>query len=436
MELIKDSIITFFSRILIRLLGIIPGIIIARALGPEGKGEYALLLLVVYLCYAFFKGGVEDANVYYIANKRYSTEEIVSNSIPIALLLGLSSVGIFSLLFPYIQQLFLQGVNSLFIFIIIWEVPVLVVTRYLQNILLGLGRIVKYNLIEIFSTAVIIIMVPVLILVFKLGVMGAVISSLCSVLLAGVVAMTFVGKYCKMEFKFNPKIIKDLLIYGIKGHLGEIIYVFYTHLDIIMVSYFLGIKFVGFYSIALNVQMIWYIPFAIGIVLFQKVSSSSLEEANRLSSIACRNTFFITTIMAFFCFIGSYYFIPILYGYRFVPSIKPLWMLLPGMVFLSGSKILNSYLFGRGKRMIYTYSCSVAFVINLVLNYLLIPKWGMIGAAFATSFSYFVYMSFMLFQYLKISKNSILETLLVRRADFINYSNFYLKLKRRIAKTY
>ncbi len=171
MKLIKDSIITFSSRILIMILGIIPGIIIARVLGPEGKGEFALLLLVTYFFYAFFKGGVEVANVYYVSSKSYSPKEVLSSSLSISLILGFLGVGIFFFTFPFLQQHFLKGMNPLYFFIIIWEVPILIMTRYLQNIILGLGQIVKYNSIEIFSTALMIILVPIFVLGLKFGVM-------------------------------------------------------------------------------------------------------------------------------------------------------------------------------------------------------------------------------------------------------------------------
>lgn len=433
MGFIKKTLITLSSRVLNRLLGIVTAVITVRVLGPAGKGEFALALVVVYFCYGLFKSGIEDANIYFLGTKKYSPDAIASTAVTLGFFIGLASVAAFFLAYPLIRPVFLKDVRALFIFIIVWEAPAMIVTLYCQNILLGLGRVVEYNLVDIVTTVVMLLGTAALVLWAGLGVMGAVLASLISVAAGGAAALLLVSRRASIRPRLDGAIARDLLSYGLKGHAGEIFYIFFNRLDVIMISHFLTIQAVGFYSVAQNAQMLWYVALSISTVLFQKVSSSSFEEANIASSIACRNTLFITAVMALFFMAGSYIFIPILFGKVFSPSIMPLWALLPGMIFYSVSSVLCSYLFGRGRRLIYTYACVSTLAVSLALNYALIPRLGIMGASIANSISYFIFMAILGANYLKISGNSLAGTLIIQRGDFAYYSGTIGKIRAFLA---
>ena len=87
-SILKNSTITFSSRILIFVLGLGTSIIVARTLGPKGKGIYTLILLIPTVMLRLGTLGIEVANVYFTGSKKYKIEDIVSNSLLSSLLLG------------------------------------------------------------------------------------------------------------------------------------------------------------------------------------------------------------------------------------------------------------------------------------------------------------------------------------------------------------
>ncbi len=84
----KNSLITLLNNLFVFVFGFISMIIISRVLGPEGKGIYSLILLIPGLIMTFGSFGLGSGNVYFVGSKKYSIQEVVSNSLVLTILLG------------------------------------------------------------------------------------------------------------------------------------------------------------------------------------------------------------------------------------------------------------------------------------------------------------------------------------------------------------
>ena len=103
------------------------------------------------------------------------------------------------------------------------------------------------------------------------------------------------------------------------------------------------------------------------------------------------------------------YVVPFVYGEVFSESILSLYLLLPGAVFSSVAKVFSVYLVTNGRMMFNVISVSVGVLVTLVLDLLLIPRFGIEGAAAATSISYisiFLVLLFVLKFSLKLEGNN------------------------------
>ena len=72
----------------------------------------------------------------------------------------------------------------------------------------------------------------------------------------------------------------------------------------------------------------------------------------------------------------------------FVESLPALFVLLPAVVALSISKILSAYLNGLAHTSFVSFMATSALILNIVMNFVLIPAWGIVGAAAASLISY------------------------------------------------
>ena len=84
--------------------------------------------------------------------------------------------------------------------------------------------------------------------------------------------------------------------------------------------------------------------------------------------------------------------------------------------------------------MINTYAIGISVLLNIILNLFWIPKWGINGAALATSVSYTVMFLVTIVVYIKISGNKIKDIILIKKEDFIFYKDLLFSIKAKLIK--
>jgi Na+-driven multidrug efflux pump len=110
-------------------------------------------------------------------------------------------------------------------------------------------------------------------------------------------------------------------------------------------------------------------------------------------------------------------------------SIQPFRILLIGAVAVSGHSVLVYFLMATGRPMLVSYITGISLILNIILNVIWIPHWGIIGAAWATTVSYSAMFMISLFVYSKISGNAMKDTVIPQKSDFQNYANLVLSIK-------
>ena len=165
----------------------------------------------------------------------------------------------------------------------------------------------------------------------------------------------------------------------------------------------------------------WIIPSAIGFVLFPSVSSSNKKDAAALTASTCRHSFFLTSILCIGTAFFGKYAIEIVYGKVFLPSYLPVLILLPGVLIISTATLTSSYLNGIGKVIYSPIITSTMLVINITLNIILIPAYGILGAAIASSICYSYGGLLGVFFFLKNSDISLKDVYIMKKDDFLFY---------------
>ncbi len=428
----KNSLLTFLTEISVFILGLGSLIIISRILGPEGKGIYSLIILIPGLMMVFSNFGIDAANIYFVGKKKYKIENVVSNSLVLAIVLGIILILIFLGVsqFDFFQKFVVSNKIPLFcLWLVVLIIPISLLSNFFRSILWGKGEIMNCNKIRIIESLVSLFGVIFLLLLLKQGVFGAVFSYVSAILLAALTAVFFLKKADSIHFSFNRDLLKDSFFYGGKVYLANALSFLNYRLDMILIAAFLTPAAVGLYSIAVSIaEKLFIISGVLASVLFAKISSISDVEANSFTPKVVRHTFFImilgSLLLAFF--IAP--LIKILFGSAFLPSVRPLIILLPGIIAFGVGGVISSDLAGRGKPQFAIYAAFVCLIVNVILNILLIPKWGIEGAAFASTVSYWTDTLVMILAFLRISQNSLSEVLLVKKQDFEDYKRLYLTL--------
>jgi len=433
MDITKHSLINFSSQIVVVVFSLMSSVILARTFGPQGKGIYFLVFMIATTSFNLVHSSVPVAGVYYIGKKKYRLEDLIINFIFLAIFLGVIGMALVFALFKLISLYLLESVNPLYLKVALLFIPLNLITVFLSWIFLGLNDIPRYNLINIIRVVSTTVFIAVVCLFWQ-SLLLCIIANLLAYVVASLTAIVLLSNHFKKGWRLNLHLIKDVLIYGWKGHFGNILYNLINRLDSYLVKFFLGARFLGYYSVSLIAEHLWNIPTAIGTALFPKVSSSLLKDKNKDTAAVCRHSVFLTFLAAFVFFITARPLIKLLFGQPFLLAVQPLWILLPGMASLSVTKILKHYLSGTGRPQIATYSAMVTIIVCIFLNIVLIPRMGIRGAALATTCSYLVYAAIILVAFMKISGNGLTDTVIIKKQDFLIYRNSILNLYRAIRR--
>ncbi len=433
MKFVKNTLLTFSTQIIVVILSLIISIILARTLGPANIGIYSMIMLICTLLGTFGNLGINISNTYYGIKKRYNWEEITSNSLIFAFVMGIALGTGFIAYYIYFNPVFLRGIDPKLIIIASTALPFIILIPCFQFILLGQNRIKEYNLVSIIQNSLFLALILFSILIMKGNLQEVIISWLTAFIIAGILSVHLVSTVTKIKLQFNLLLFKKSIKFGVKGYLGNIIQFFNYRIDLFLITILLNLTFVGYYSIAVSIaESLLFLPAAISTILFARTTEVSEKNSNKSTPIVCRNTIFITILAALFTLAVGKPVIVILFGSKFLPSWEPLLALLPGIISLSVCKVLSSDLTGRGKPIISTYISTISLAINIPLNLLLIPKLGITGSSIASTLSYTISAIFVLFSFVRLSKTNIKDVTILKKEDLKLYVHFLTLFKNKL----
>jgi len=425
----RHSIITFISEIGIFVLGFLSLVIITRVLGPEGKGVYSLILLVPSLMLTFGSCGIGAANIYFTGNKKYKVEDVVANSLFLVICLGIILIIAFWALsyFSFFRDfIHADQIPPAYLWLMVLSIPISLLLGFFQNIVRGKEQIINFNIARILENGLNFLAIFILLFILGRGVFSAVFAYIFSILGAAIFTVFLVKKIAKINLKVNLNLLKDSLIYGWKTYLASTVSFLSYRIDMfLLVLFSTSMAQIGFYSVAVSVaEKMFLIPGAFSTVLFPKISSASELEANSITPKIIRHTFFLIILASIAAIFLIRPLIAFVFGEAFLASSFPFFALIPGIIAFSIGGVIAADLSGRGRPEFAIYSSIACVLVNIVLNIILIPKYGITGAAVASSIAYWVDTIVVLLAFLAISKKKINDILIIKKGDFKDY--FYI----------
>ncbi len=423
-EFVKGTTVTITSNLINLLVGMVSSIILARCLGPEGRGIYALAMLLPSLIINLGNLGIGPATVYYVARREFRPQVVLGNNILLSLAIsGICVIaGLITILF-FGETLF-PGIPHLFLLISLFLIPVEIVFSNVRHIFLGAQRIKEYNYVQIVHSLINCLFIALALLWLRSWVIGAIIAVVGAWFIADILIFWFAKKMSGgVSFALSFSYIKKTIDYGFQAHLANIMGFLNYRIDMFLVNGFLGPVSVGFYSIGVGlVEKLWLISQAAATVLFPRVAAETEEQKRvEFTALVARTVLWLTLIGGLFLVICSRWIITILYSKDYLPATGALQALLTGIIALSAGRVLGNDIAGRGRPILNAYRGIVSIIINVVLNILLIPRYGIVGAAWATTFSYTVSFFMSIFFFCRLSGTQWTKVVFLQPSDWLVY---------------
>jgi len=178
-------------------------------------------------------------------------------------------------------------------------------------------------------------------------------------------------------------------------------------------------------------ELVFYLPDSISTLFMPRVAGSTVEDANRLLGRFARFSTLITLGVALalipVAFAGIHLILP-----KYVDCLPAFLALLPAVVSLSLGKVMISYIAGRGRAGLVSVANVVALVINVVLNLILIPRLGIVGASLASLGSYTALAAMTLLIASRLSRQGPLSLFIPGRAEVELLVSGLVRLGRRL----
>nr|WP_301898537.1 flippase [Pseudidiomarina sp. 1ASP75-14] len=372
-------------------------VLIARELGPEGNGFYAMAILLPTLLATFLNLGVGPATVYFVSRGELSVRHALAGNLNIALVISVVGIGAGLVTIAFWRESIFPGVPKALLYLGLISFPLTLLVAYVNTILQGLENFKAFNLTVLIPPYVNLFGVIITIYLLDFGVVGAMVAYIAGQLAGLTLVLTLLrndsSKFDNQRFEKLSlgSYSRKTLSYGWKAHLSNILSFVNYRADIFLVNLFLTPTSTGLYVIAVQIaEKLWMLSQAASTVLLPRLSAMHKAPEARLA-LTNRGFWFVagvTTMVGIMAAGALYWLISPLFGHEFQESWPVFIWLLPGIIAGAGERIQSNCIAAAGKPEWNMYAALVVVSINIVGNLALIPDYGMIGAASATSLAY------------------------------------------------
>ena len=406
--IIKSSVIILIGFFVSKLATYLFRIIAARTYGPEIWGIYSLALMVlgwitILSSFGLFDGLLRFIPLFRGKNETSKINYIVNVVKYVTLILGIFFGVLIYFLAPYIsinlfhnrELIWFLQISSFFIFLTNLSLLYVIIIR-------GYERIKQYSLFYniIQNTVRLIFLIIFIFLGFQGGFvliayfLGTVALFLVSYAYTKINLKEVYKKY-SLKLEQKKEIINNLFIFSIPILFYSTVNTVLAGVDSFSIGYFRTISEVGIYNVIIPIAIIFTVTTEIFMQLFFPLVTREYSKKNyplikQLSQQIGKWIFILNmpALILVLLFPGAV--INILFGKEYLAGENALRLLSIGYFIFSISTVSSNLILIKGKSKTIFFSISASAIINIILNFILVPRYGITGAAFSTTTSLIV----------------------------------------------
>ena len=383
-------------------------------LGASGQGELALYTNFILLSSLLLGAGLPAGIVHFIAARKIEKKQVLSILLTVLLigfallLLVLSVLQSATLFSTFIPALFHN--YSVWFWLMLLHLLLVLLNIFLSSILQAEALFSKASYILI-SGSITLLLLYALRYFAITGIHIPPLNWILLALISGQLIQLFL--FLRQVYTNNPDYlhleqiqigaIRPLIQFAFLAFMTNLIQFLSYKMDIWFVNYFHGKQLTGIYALGVSLaQMLWLLPSAIQSVLYAFISTHTDRQLIIQRTIKTTRQIAVYAVSAGITgYLLSIYLVPILFGEEFRESVQCIGFLLIGIVPFCLSMAVSGYFVGTGRVRINLYSAILGFIVCMAADLLLIPSYGILGAAIASSISYLSTVTFLLVKFHK-----------------------------------
>ncbi|MBK8176024.1 MAG: oligosaccharide flippase family protein [Rhodospirillales bacterium] len=373
----------FFTGVVV-VLAFVGGILSARILGPEGRGELTSIIIGLQVAGQLAVVGLPSAIIYNVKKTPAQTPELVGAVLTLAFVFGIASSLIGVLIIPY----WLENTSEPIIRaaqIAMLATPMWTVMQVATPILRAKDEFDIFNGVRVATPLVTAIVLGIYLLFTTIR--DPIPASLPYVLNTCIFVfwpLWWIWKTCQPRFRNLLAPVRTLLQYGLRSLIVDTVQTLSRFLDRIVLVYLLPPAAVGLYVVAVAMaRAMNEMGMAIALVLFPKASGQEATQAIAMTDLAARIGLFSMLVLGLPMLILADFLIGNLFGHEFLPAVSIFQRLLIAVILGSTCDILSQAFFATGKPETASILRCIEMVALVGLLFFLAPRYGMDGASFA-----------------------------------------------------
>ena len=422
---------TAVASVLVQGLNIVSGVLIARALGPNGRGSLtAIIMWPQFLAYGLSLG-IPVASVYWLKRRPEEGSNFAGAAFVLSFLLGSMAAVVGYFIIPHSLHTYThEQIHFAQQLIVVTPLALLAVTiiAFVQ----AAGAFRNYNIFRFLSPLSVLTVLVLEKFTHHLNASTAAIAYLLSATPATVWIAVWVWRHYKPRFNQIGTASKVLLGYGVRAWGGDLLGTIANQIDRILIVGMLNPETMGLYVVAQSAAgVLAVLPTAVSPITLPKSSGLATEDIMELTGRAVRMTLFVMAVASLPLWFCGGFLIKLVYGAQFVRSAVILPFLVLEAILDGLTSVMSQAFLASGLPGMVTLLQGSGLITSIPLLYWAIPRYGAPGAACALMLATSIRFAFVLANFplrLKVSPPNMIiqrEELLVlfRRLRAFSISN-------------
>jgi len=387
------------------------GILTARLLQPWGRGELAAMILWPLLVASVTTLGVPSSLIYFLRHRPHERDRLATNGFLMSVILGsLAAIAVAAILPLCLRQYSPSIVRAAQWFLV--TVPICSMTLTGRAVLEASHDFSASNAIQILTPLATLAGLIVFLVLHCFNPYTAAIAYIAASIPAFWLMASRVRRVCVWQAGAHIAAMQQILGYGVRSYGIDVLGTLALYVDQVLVIGLLNPGAMGSYVVALSLsRMLNLFQNSVVMVLFPKSAGRPREEVVAMTGNAVRMSSLVTALCGIAVCAAGPSLLRIFYGSEYVAAAGALRILVVEVVLSGATFVLAQAFMALNTPGVVTVLQAIGLSLSIPLMMLLIPRWGIYGAAVSllastTARLIFVLAAFRLF--LKIDPPSLL----------------------------
>jgi len=384
----RGSALLFWSKVAGNAGFFVAVLILARALGPTGRGTIAFITVTALVAARVAGLGISEATTVFVARRPETRSALLTNAVVFMLGSGLVAAAAACGVLIMLGDARPAGVGEAELAVLACAIVATAVADAGYSFLLGANRLGSVAVVTATASWVYPLLLVILWSTVGLTVVRAALAWTAAEALRALAYLVLSARGLVLR-RLDPRLLVDAAGFGSRAWVGSLARFLNFRTDQILMGFLASEAALGIYAVAVNAsEALLYLPAAMATALLPTAARADSGLRTEQALRAFRSAALVTTAAAFAAALLGPLLLPWIFGADFEDSVRPFLLLLPGAFGFAAMIVFSNALVAGSSPGFSSIGPTVSLGVGVALDLVLIPRFGASGAAAAASMAF------------------------------------------------